>query len=306
MLRCRLQDIIEQTSSVFAVEGLDEELAKAEVFHRLAVRRVGSMSASNMTTLKLDEIISDKLPYRFRSRHGIERIDRCDPGRERVFVEATEKPVDLHVCEFQANWASTESRVRDDANILGGYGSLLIAAEEGKLRIPVMDATEETLSYFKAHLLQDGDCFHFQNSRSDFPIFTMDVGVNYVPNYIVKYGHGFYLEYHETPHYHEPIDEQAGGYYLLAKKVTEDDERGMAIFHVAGFRVPLGCAVYTEPNAIHADMTVLGKWRVGYTNAQRFSTVLLRTPLGDLSALEFYDSSDFVPAVDEPGDKVFG
>ena len=69
----------------------------------------------------------------------------------------------------------------------------------------VFPATEESLSYFKAHLIASGDQFRFQ-SRRKFPIFTMEVGKNYVQEFIMKQGHGLYLEYHNEPHFHQPMN----------------------------------------------------------------------------------------------------
>ena len=129
--------------------------------------------------------------------------------------------------------------------------------------------------------LQDGDYFHFE-TKGKFPLFEMDIGENYVDGYIMGKGkgeqgrgcklalnhlhlnvspkcrkplpiastQGMYLEYHDEPHYHEPMDELAGGCYILAREVgralpgparrnaeVTPQSPGLSNFHITAFKV---------------------------------------------------------------------
>ena len=99
-----------------------------------------------------------------------------------------------------------------DCNILGDSGVFQARTPATCIAVPVLTATEEHLRYYSAHLLQHGDVFRFQTSSScsAFPIFTMHIGAHYVPEYIIRKGMGLYLEHHNEPHYHEPLDTAAG------------------------------------------------------------------------------------------------
>ena len=161
--------------------------------------------------------------------------------------------------------------------------------------MPVLEATEARLAYFGAHLLRDGDYFRFR-TRRNFPLFEMAIGEHYLPNYIMERKKGLYLEFHNEPHYHEPLDAPSRGSYILAKEVGDapaaGDGTARKFFDIASFRVPCGTAVYTEPGAIHDDATTIGRWRVGYINAQQFSTVTIRNAAGDLVGFEFDADAD--------------
>jgi hypothetical protein len=91
----------------------------------------------------------------------------------------------------------------------------------------------------------------------------------------MKAGGGFYIEHHNQPHFHMPMDEQAGGFYLLGKKVGTDRYRFTA------FNIPFGSAVFTNNGTIHCDAGLVGNYLVGYTIAKEYSTVLLRSSAGE-------------------------
>jgi hypothetical protein len=104
---------------------------------------------------------------------------------------------------------------------------------------------------------------------------------------------GLYLEYHNEPHYHEPATEQTRGCYCLAREVPCDDpeladsEIPWKTFHITCFRIPYGHACYSEPYAIHDDAPTIGEWRVGYIDAESFSTVTIHNCEMDLLGFEF-------------------
>ena len=248
-----------------------------DTFTKLAVDRWGDSPHSNMTTRSLEQLVDGKTIYRFETGKGVlPQVIQFKDSTFREFHSTHNIPKGLKHATLEAVW-DPATGLKDDSNILGGNGKFLANTQETSIEIPVVSATEEYLSYYRAHLLRDGDSFQFQTHRK-FPIFTMEIGENYVPGYIMKSKKGFYLEYHNEPHYHEPINIAARGSYLLAKEVgwaeaPASGAKPRKIYHLTAFTIPYGTAVYSEPGAIHDDATTIGDWRVGYIDATRFSTV---------------------------------
>ena len=79
-----------------------------------------------------------------------------------------------------------------------------------------MEATAETLAYYGALLIKSKDVIQFPDD--DFPVFSMNVGEDYVRDFIMtEEGGGFYLEYHsDRPRFHMPI---RGGRFLSSGKM---------------------------------------------------------------------------------------
>lgn len=214
--------------------------------------------------------------------------------RVREFAGSDFVPEGLKHATFTATWRREISIAQDESNILGGNGLLLVDTTEGSIAIPIVEATEEHLSYYRAHLLENSDCFRFQTPSNNFPLFKMEIGHDYVEGYLMKKNKGMYLEYHQEPHYHEPLNADAGGAYILAREVGDAplsaDGIERKIYHLTAFKVPFGKAVYTEPGAIHDDAATNGHWRVGYTIAlgiAEFSTVILLNASRELLAFDF-------------------
>lgn len=246
------------------------------LLEKLAVHRCGSIPDSCMNTNTLEKIINYKTPYVFSSERGVELSSEvfCEKGVPSAHKRASWRqqtdilPLGMPYAKYKGTWLKKATTKQDDANILGGYSKLMFDTRGKELAIPSCVATEEYLSYYKAHLLQSGDCFLFDTQR-EYPIFTMEVGTNYIEGFIKK--KGIYLEYHNEPHFHQPMESSSRGHYILAREVPGEP----GYFHITAFAIPFGRAVYSEPFAIHCDAHTVGKWRVGYIDAEEFSTALL-------------------------------
>jgi hypothetical protein len=188
-----------------------------------------------------------------------------------------ETPLNL---EIEAVWDNAPTVSGDKNNILGDNGRLIL--NKKNISVPIVKATNETLAYYGATLIEEGECIRFPDAA--YPLFKMNVGNQYVSHFInSKEGGGFYLEYHnDQPHFHMPI--KGGGYYLLAKW-NEDKTR----IQITAFQIPDGKAVYTRKGAIHCDAALTGDLLVGYTISKVCSTVLLRTASEEIVTLEFVD-----------------
>lgn len=189
--------------------------------------------------------------------------------------------------EVAANWDKTPHESGSENNILGDNGFLILPSEI--IDVPVVEADTETLAYYGALLIHDGDLVQFSDAK--FPIFKMTVGPRYIEDFLMTdRGGGFYLEYHrDKPHFHMPI--QGGGCYILARWKDDGKDDGNddgKKLHITGFKIPDGQAVYTKKGAIHCDAALTGTLLVGYDQAEDCSTVLLRTSDLRKTKVNFY------------------
>lgn len=156
------------------------------------------------------------------------------------------------------------------SNILGQNGKFLIS-DKTSLTIPVLPLDQ--LSYFGAKLYQFGDSLQFETNEN-LPVSIMNIGANYVEYYLLKsdHGGGCYLEYHDRPHLHMPLDPQNSvGALVLGKKSTVVDNQ----YELGAFQIPYGYAIYTPPNVIHNDCYLTGSYLVVYSVTSNYSTVIL-------------------------------
>jgi len=273
------------------IEDIDPNRLKQKLLKELGVdRSCAGVPESNMTTHTITNIVNRDRVYKFVAGRGLVCVSPEEVARSGVRhfkSQLQTPPKGLEYTDIEGHWDAETHGGADESNLLGGYGQLTLDISEKMIRVPIVEATEDNLRYYKAHLVHSGDYFRFE-TQSQFPIFDMTVGVNYVPSFIMN-GKGLYLEYHDEPHYHEPMDAQAGGVYLLARMV-KDSASGKDLVRISGFRVPFGSAVYSEPGAIHDDATTQGHWRVGYVNAKDFSTVLIRNNKSEKVGMDFQES----------------
>lgn len=175
--------------------------------------------------------------------------------------------------EFTADWDFNTLTLGEGNNILGDNGRFYF--KESTLHVPVVKATAETLAYYGAILIPQDTPVRFPD-EAPFPLWKMEVGNDYIENYIMTEngGGGFYLEFHhDQPHFHMILN--GGGHYLLAKKVGENR------YHLTAFELSNGQAVYTKKGVIHCDASLTGEIVCGYTVSDDCETVLLRTTEND-------------------------
>jgi hypothetical protein len=148
-----------------------------EEMQYLMVDRRATMANSNMTTTSFLTCVDGKTMYRFVKGQGPLPVDPAaaaalDPSEIRTFHMRQDMPPGLKFATVTAQWILASSNEADDQNILGGTGKLVVMTDEKAIDIPVITATEELLSYYRAHLLNDGDYFQFETQR-DYPLFMM-------------------------------------------------------------------------------------------------------------------------------------
>ena len=211
-----------------------------------------------MTTEDVVENISPGQKYSIRANYLLETEKEITTNSQRV---ATPRFI-----EIQAVWKKESDGENVEGNVLGEYGELEMATEE--ISIPSAVTDQEHLNYYGCKLYTVGDVFSFETDKV-LPLTIMDVGENYVEDYVMKEV-GIYLEYHDRPHFHMPVNEDSRGHLMLGKKISKDK------YHLSAFTIPYGKAVYMPPYTIHNDCFLIGRYMVVYSMTKDYSTVILK------------------------------
>lgn len=243
-------------------------------YSKIIVNREGELEDSHMKTLKiLSEIQSEKC-YQI----NYNSIDEIEPDEN---IKQLSHQCEHHV-SLPVHTTFKDTILKDNlnanknlnSNILGQNYTLLL--NETELNIPVAETTPENLAYYGAILLQVGDKVNFNHSV-DLPVTKMNIGKNYVKGFLLneELGGGCYLEYHNTPHFHMPLNENSSGYLILSKVTNQG-------CHLSAFKIPFGYAIYTKPLAIHCDAYLNGDYLVVYTVTDTYLTLLLKTKINKM------------------------
>ena len=108
----------------------------------------------------------------------------------------------------------------------------------------------------------------FDTDINKLPLFSIDIGRNYMEGYIMKNGGGIYLEKHERPHFYMKDNKSASGYICFAKECTDG-------IYISAFEVPYRKALYVPDNIIHNDCFLVGKYNVIYSKTPKYTTLKL-------------------------------
>ena len=231
-----------------------------EKYKNVIVDRNGDILNSNMVTLKITKEIFPKVNYRVTkkslvpSNNSSKFEGHCYQGTEPQKVIVV------------AQWKSDPDGLPDSSNILGSLGLFIV--NENEIKIPKAETNRENLGYYGAKLLEEGDILRFETDK-EIPLTEVYVGSNYIDGYILneKYANGVYIEKHNRPHFHKPLNKEATGYLILGRSIGDN------LYAFSAFSIPYGYAVYTPPNTIHNDCFLIGKYAVVYSVTPEYSTV---------------------------------
>jgi|HubBroStandDraft_4_1064222.scaffolds.fasta_scaffold68854_2 hypothetical protein len=225
---------------------------------------------SYMITEELVGVVLPQKSYRVTLEGLVVKQQSDNKAVSYAFYDSQVLPPFISV---SGEWVQAEKAEGSNANILGGNGRLKIGNKT--LAIPVAQTNSANLEYYGARMLKFGDEVIFETDRA-LPVFRMQIGINYAKNYLLKnnFGGGFYLEYHDMPHFHMPLNEESGGYLILGKKAENNS------YHLSAFSIPFGAAIYTPGNVIHDDALLVGSYQVVYSVTENFSTVTVTGPEG--------------------------
>lgn len=229
-------------------------------YANIFVDRRGNTPDAFMRTIEIISDVSPNKRYVVTPITLIETVRGPKPDCDRGDPERV---------EITGNWNHVESGPDSDSNILGGLGKLTVTNE--KIKIPVAETTDENLAFYGAKLLTIGDVIEFDTPCS-LPVTVMEIGDEYVDNYIMTKAGGVYLELHDRPHFHMPVNHNCGGYLILGR------QEGKYQYVLSAFEIPFGSAIYTSPYVIHNDCFLTGEYQVVYSVTNRYSTVRVLNP----------------------------
>jgi hypothetical protein len=252
---------MDRTSSTFDRDLPEDILTEID---KIVVHRIGDDDQSYMITDDVIGYVAPGTSYRATLGGLIPTETLAAPKTKRN--EQGSAPAHVRV---SGTWTTADDTDAVDANILGGFGTL--ALDRAVLEIPEAPSTVDALAYYDAHLIKLGDSIKFETD-ANLPVTLMSIGSTYVEHYLKleEKGGGTYIEYHDRPHFHMPIDETASGHMILGHSRDGD-------FVFSGFEIPFGYAIYTSPYVLHADAYLVGKFLVVYSVTDDFSTVIMRS-----------------------------
>ncbi|WP_420548114.1 hypothetical protein [Curvivirga sp.] len=240
----------------------------------LTVNRIGQTENAYMRTECYLGYVEPERTYSL----GFDGMKPADDMQVKDLPQSIKPPLTI----LTGQWISEVDLTIEDANILGGNGRYLLEEGETELQIAVAETTPEHLAYYGSHLVKVGEAVKF-TSTGNLPLTITAVGEDYPDGYLLdpEKGGGAYLEVHDRPHFHMPMNEECGGYLIIGKR----QESG--VNEVSAFKIPYGYGVHMAPWAIHADAYLQGPYMVIYSATPRFSTVIVRKQDGELAKISF-------------------
>lgn len=231
-----------------------------EKFRNIIVSRKGDKDDSHMQTISIIGIVSPNKCYKICNDNLIE-TDATITHKNICDLE----PIHFKIYNISEKWNDKE-KIMNNSNILGDNGVLNL--DVNKIDIPIAETTINNLSFYSTILLKIGDVIEFD---FEMPITIMNIGKNYVKDYLLNEnkGCGAYLEYHNTPHFHMPLNKNSDGHVILGRIIND-------ICYLSAFNIPYNYAIYIKPNVIHCDAYLTGDYLVVYTKTDYYSTVLIK------------------------------
>ena len=241
-------------------------------YSNIVIDRQGTQPNSNMTTIDIIDEIKPDTYYEItknKLRESFE-IDDYEPQLTRkisfniddipkcVLANEWKKFINKNVCDTQK---SNILGYSDTWNITDDY------LHNGKLHIPIADF--EYLPFYNCTLYKHGQVVKL-NIANELPISKVVIGDHYIKNYIMKNAGGVYLEYHDRPHFHMPLEKRNDNGHLILGKIIGDN------IYVSAFAIPYGYAIFTPNNVIHNDCFLKGEYLVVYSKTNKYSTMLLK------------------------------
>lgn len=229
----------------------------------IKVTRIGDDPQSFMIT---EDIIGCVEPGKYY-KATLKGLTHADKKKGVVFNSYSK--VAIKYKAITGKWLPTKKNEYSNANLLGGFGTLEI--DETTLEIPEVLATDQSLAFYGAKLIKINDVFQFETNE-ELPVTIMNIGKNYVQGYLKlpNLGGGTYIEHHDKPHFHLPIEPSSSGHMIIGDVKDE-------LYRLSAFKIPYGFGIYTPPNLLHADAYLIGRYIVVYSVTDDYSTVLFKT-----------------------------
>ena len=176
----------------------------------------------------------------------------------------------------EASWYSAEEAraagikvvAGGNANVFTGLGALLVP--DG-FRIPAVQATPDNVKFYGLTLLPEREPFMIDSDEYDMALIEYDYSKNYRDDFLTqaKGGGGYFVERHNFPHLHVPLDDACGGYIVIGKQMAARQ------FAFTAFQIPHRHALYTPANTIHGDGTLVGKHAISVARSSAKADTVL-------------------------------
>ena len=172
--------------------------------------------------------------------------------------------------EIEGEWI-TSGEDSTHNNILGKNDAFLTNIAE--ITIPVEETRDDYVGFYGARIIREYDIFNLHNPCA-MPMFDMSIGANYVKDFINRPENGFYIEEHNTPHFHQPKFPTSGGHIVLGKYLGGK-------LYLTRFAIPYKCGLFIPPYILHSDAELVGDYFVMYTKTNEYRTSILKTSNGN-------------------------
>jgi hypothetical protein len=245
------------------------------MFNNIIVNRIGKTPNSFMITKRIIKTISPNIKYKFLPKNLLPIPDYYG---ENTYANSFSKS-HLRFAIVDGLWSDEKFIVNDKSNILGSNGKF---TTDSHISIPLNVASAKNVEYYGAKLIEIFNIFDFQ-AKEDLPLTEVIIGDDYIKDFIEveELGGGNYLEYHDNPHFHAPMNIHSNGHIILGKKINENK------YHLSAFIIPMYYGLYTPGFVIHNDSYLLGDWMVVYSKTDNYSTVLLRDKNNNITKFSF-------------------
>lgn len=243
------------------------------MFSSIIIKRKGILNNSHMITNKIIQTIHPNTIYKILLQQMISLGTNNNCISSKFSLQQIPKYIDI-----EGIWDDSDRININNSNILGDFGRFKTISE---INIPINIANKSNVSYYSAQLYNIYDRIKFDTTK-DLPLTEMIIGENYIKGFIEEknLGGGQYLETHDNPHYHAPLNSDNKGYIILGKKVNNK-------IRLSAFIIPYYSGLYTPKNVIHNDANLIGRWLVVYSKSKKFSTVLLRDENDECTKINF-------------------
>ncbi len=176
----------------------------------------------------------------------------------------------------EAEWYSSEAAdkkgiVRNsgkDANLFDGMGALLVSDD---LKVPIVAADHERIKFYGLMLIKSGSNFPMSAFMADTLLMEYDYKFNYENDFLTQEngGGGYYVERHDFPHIHIPLNKYSQGHIIIGKRLSAIH------YSFTAFKIPYGYALYTPPGTIHGDGTLKGRYAISVAGANTTADTVL-------------------------------
>jgi len=259
-----------QLEDLGSIHGLPAEIESN--LQRLVVDRKGISEDAFMRTERILGYVCPGDHYRL----GRDGFTQDATGN----VPEIPKAVEPAHTVLNGRWDSDIDFVSEEANILGGNGCYTLPDGEDELCIRQAEPNPEHLAYYGGRLVRVGDALRF-DTDAPLPVTEISIGKTYAVDFLLKSanGGGEFLETHDRPHFHMPLDEEVEGHLFIGKR----DADGLT--KISAFQIPYGFGIMMPPWVIHADSHLVGRYLVVYSVTKTFSTVTIRKSNGDFAQI---------------------